>query len=244
MNITVYNTPPEIADAAAYSLMTEIRKKVDLTEKFYLAVSGGSTPKILFERLSKQPFRQDILWQFLHIFWVDERCVPPGHEESNYGMTKKNLLDHVNIPAENIHRMKGEAEPRQEASRYAEEIKKHIPIKLGFPSFDWILLGMGSDGHTASLFPGKKLIMSAENICGTAVHPQSGQNRITLTDKVINNASAISFLVTGKDKAGILTRIIKKQSGYKSFPAAAVTPVFGTLEWLVDREAYPEGNHS
>lgn len=241
MNITVYKSPGEIAESVSYRLMTAIRKKVELTEKFYLAVSGGSTPKVLFERLAQAPFREEILWQFLHIFWVDERCVPPEDEESNYGMTKKTLLDKVNIPTENIHRMKGESDPESEVLRYAEEIKQHLPVKLGLPSFDWILLGMGSDGHTASLFPGKELSMTAESITGTAIHPQSGQNRITLTSNVINNAAEISFLVTGKDKSDIFSRIIKKEKGYENYPAAIISPEHGTLEWLIDTDAYPAG---
>jgi 6-phosphogluconolactonase len=174
----------------------------------------------------------------LQIFWVDERCVPPDDPESNYGMTKKILLDNVNIPPENIHRMAGENNPDSEISRYAEEIKSVVPSRLGLPSFDMILLGMGADGHTASLFPGGKLLSSAENICGSAVHPASGQKRVTLTRDLINNANNILFLVTGKDKAETFTEIINKTPDAKRYPAAGINPLNGRIEWLVDSQAY------
>jgi 6-phosphogluconolactonase len=238
MNLKVYNNPEEIAEVISYKLLAEIKIKVDLAEKYYLAVSGGTTPKLLFEKLSKSPFKEDILWQFLHIYWVDERCVPPANNESNFGMTKKILLDNVNIPIQNIHRIKGEDNPGKEIYRYASEIKQSVPLRLGLPAFDRILLGMGSDGHTASLFPRKNLIETAEDICGVAIHPDSGQNRISLTQSVINNALNVTFMVTGKDKADTLLKIVNRQDGFDYFPAAGINPVFGNLEWIVDRQAY------
>ncbi|MFO7448043.1 MAG: 6-phosphogluconolactonase [Ignavibacteriaceae bacterium] len=236
MNIKIFNTPGEIAEAVSHRLLSAVKKGSQVNRKFNLAVSGGSTPKLLFNRLSEEPFQQGIPWEFLHIFWVDERCVPPGDDESNYGMTKKILLDKVNIPAENIHRIRGEEDPSDEVHRYAEDIKMHLTVKNNLPVFDWILLGMGSDGHTASLFPNSDLIKTAGNICGTGVHPVSGQNRISLTYDIINNAAEISFLVTGKDKAETLDQIRNKTPGSSKYPAAKINPVWGTLEWLIDKE--------
>ncbi len=188
--IKKFKTAKELAEELAQNLKEEIEGKAKLNGKFNLSLSGGSTPKLLFKILSEPPFSEEIKWKYLHLFWGDERCVPPGDTESNYGMTKELLLNKVEIPGENIHRIKGEAIPEEEASRYSSEIKNSVKIENSLPRFDCILLGMGEDGHTASLFPGKRLKAVSQNICGVAEKKIPGDNgesiqkRISLTKDV------------------------------------------------------------
>ena len=167
-----------------------------------------------------------INWQKVQIFWGDERCVPPEDEESNYGITKNLLLDKITIPKENIHRIKGADIPENEARRYASEIKTFVPVEGGLPRFDIILLGLGEDGHTASLFPRKELSAIAQNICGVAVKPHpagsEGQKRISLTKDTICNAEKIFFLVTGNKKAKILSEIINDAPVSENYPASEI----------------------
>jgi 6-phosphogluconolactonase len=145
-------------------------------------------------------------------------------------------LDHVSIPSKNIHRIFGENDPVEEAKRYAQEIGKFVPTSnSGFPQFDWILLGLGTDGHTASIFPGSNVLIEQENICAIAIHPESGQQRITLTLPVINNSKRVSFLVTGENKALVIAKILTGAEESKSLPASFVRPVNGILEWYLDQ---------
>lgn len=201
-----------------------------------IALSGGSTPRLLFRHLADQ-YRDRIDWTRVHFFWGDERCVPPGHAESNYGMTRDLLLQHIAIPEENVHRIRGEAEPKTEAKRYGEEIREHVAKTDGRPAFDLVLLGMGDDGHTASIFPDRMQLLTAEDPCAVAEHPESGQQRITLTGPVINNAGMITFLVTGAGKAERVEGILQKKGNWKSYPAAHIQPKRGALHWFLDEEA-------
>jgi 6-phosphogluconolactonase len=148
------------------------------------------------------------------------------------------FLRTIPIPEENIHRIKGEANPEDEAQRYAEEIRSIVPLgSPGFPRFDWIFLGLGSDGHTASLFPGSSAFEEKESICVAAEHPLTGQNRITLTLPVINSAARVSFLVSGIEKSGIVARILGDQGKGPLLPASKVSPQDGLFEWYLDRQA-------
>ena len=234
-NIKIFDSPDSLARLLAADLMHEINNS---SKDFFLGVSGGSTPKILFKELSHPPFKEKLNWSKVQIFWCDERCVPPEDSDSNYGMTKTILLNHINIPPQNIHRIFGESHPEKEAVRYAKEIEKILPEgENNSPRFDWILLGLGSDGHTASLFPNSGLLYSCSNIAGVAIHPTSGQKRISLTEKVINNSKQITFMVTGKDKANILSDIINNNIGSRDIPASKINPTDGSIEWRLDSEA-------
>lgn len=234
-NVRIYKTDEALAENLSGRLKEEINKSQNY---FYFSVSGGNTPESFFSRLSLSPFNEDILWNKLQMFWCDERCVPPEDTESNYGMTKQLLLDHVGIPEENIHRIRGETNPNEEAIRYAKEIEKFVPLNdKKLPAFDWILLGLGEDGHTASIFPGQKFSLVYLNYCGVASHPKTGQKRISLTLDVINNAKKISFIVTGREKAKILSGIIKHLPDSNNYPASAIKAEDGILEWLIDEEA-------
>jgi len=204
------------------------------SERFNIALSGGNTPRFIFQIIAAD-YKNKFDWNRIHLFWGDERCVPPDDNESNFGMTKKYLLDEINIPENNVHRIKGENDSETEAERYADEVKKNVKLKNGLPCFDLVMLGLGEDGHTASIFPNQMNLINSEKICEVAVHPSSGQERITLTGRVINNASVITFLVTGENKKEILKKVLVDKN--KTFPAEFIQPVSGELKFYVDEAA-------
>ena len=230
--IHIAGTAEQVAEDFAQYFADWVEKKPLVT----VALSGGSTPKVLF-RLWAERYRGRIDWTKVHFFWGDERCVPPDDEESNFKMANGLFLSKIDIPQENIHRIRGEADPAAEARRYAAEIQDTVSIRSGFPAFDMILLGMGGDGHTASIFPHQMELLNADVICGLATHPESGQQRITLTGKVINNASEVVFLVTGQGKAQKVEEIIKGKEGSRRYPAAHMEPINGELHWFTDQAA-------
>ena len=200
-----------------------------------VALSGGSTPKIWFEYLVKH-FSTDIDWNRVHFFWGDERCVPPHHKESNFGMTRTYLLDHITIPNENVHRIQGELDPEVASNLYIEELKDYLPGN-DYPVFDLIILGIGDDGHTASIFPHQLDLWDSMNNCVVATHPKSSQKRVSLSGNVINNADSVAFLITGENKAEIVEEIINNKSNASNYPANHVNPYEGELYWFLDSEA-------
>lgn len=212
----------------------ELMKISSQKEKCFIALSGGSTPKIIFQTLSEH-FKEKIHWNNIHLFWSDERCIPPDDSESNYGMAKQYLLNYINIPEENIHRIIGEDEPEQEAVRYSKEINNIVNSLNDLPSFDLVMLGIGEDGHTASIFPDQMFLLDSPKICDVAVHPLSGQKRITLTGSTINNSDEVIFLVTGESKTDIFRKIIEENK--KIYPAEFINPLFGELKYFVNEEA-------
>ncbi|MFY0605831.1 MAG: 6-phosphogluconolactonase [Cyclobacteriaceae bacterium] len=232
MNNIIFDTPKETAEAFGDYLM----KQAASTDSYHCALSGGSTPKILFDYLSDK-YADSPLWSRIFFYWGDERCVPPTDNESNYKMTKERLLDKIDIPAENILRVHGENDPKKEADRYANEIMEHAPIMKGLPVFDMVILGMGEDGHTASIFPHEMHLMSSERLCEVATHPTSGQKRVTLTGHVINSARDVVFLVTGDGKKDKVKEIFKKEGEYTTYPAAHIFPMDGKLTWYLDAAA-------
>lgn len=202
-----------------------------------IALSGGSTPKSLFDYWAANHV-DDIDWKSLYLFWGDDRCVPPTDEQSNYKMTKDHLLDFVPIPEENIFRVKGEDDPATEAKRYAKVLETELETVDGIPSFDIVILGMGDDGHTASIFPHEMNLWDNKEFCVVATHPESGQKRVSLTGDVINNAKRVAFLVTGANKAEKVEKIIGSQNEVKDiYPAARVNPTSGNLVWFLDKPA-------
>jgi len=235
-SIKIFSTPYELAEALAFDLVNKIKEADKRKSLFTVALSGGNTPKLLFSLLGDH-FASSVKWNMTHFFWVDERCVPPDNPESNYGMTKQAFLEKIDIPDSNIHRIKGEDEPEKEAFRYPGEIKSFTRLKNGLPVFDLVLLGMGEEGHTASIFPGNEKLLNSDKICEVAIHPVTGQKRITLTGKVINNAVSIIFHVTGKNKAGIIKEILERKEPALRFPADHIVPVNGNLYWYLDKEA-------
>ncbi len=235
-SIRIFQSPFELAEAFAVNLTQMISESAKLKKHFTLALSGGKTPELIFSVISDH-FSKSAPWEFVHFFWSDERCVPPDDQESNYGMAKAKLLDRLKIPYGNIHRIRGEEDPGKEAGRYSCEIFNNTRAADGFPVFDMIMLGLGDDGHTASIFPGQDHLLISEKACEQAFHPGTMQKRITLTGNVINNADHIVFLVTGKKKAVVVEKIFNKSKEAEQFPAYSILPVSGDLQWYIDNEA-------
>lgn len=230
--ILIFEDKQRLAAAFSHHFINLVKMKNGI---FNVALSGGSTPKIWFDDLIKN-HQDSIAWENVHFYWGDERCVPPEDEESNYGMTKKYLFDHIDVPEENIHRIKGELTPEEAAGQYARELTENLPGPNG-PVFDLIVLGMGDDGHTASIFPDQIGLWDEPALCVVATHPETGQYRVSLTGKVINNAATAAFLVTGRNKAQKVMEIIKGDPVAENYPAAKVNPVNGKLYWFIDKEA-------
>lgn len=234
--IKIFPTPQSLAESLALNLVSQIREADTRDHPITIALSGGSTPRLLFSVLGDL-YASSVPWDKVHFFWVDERCVPPEDNESNFGMTYMVLFSKIDIARENIHRIKGEDDPVKEAERYSKEINDFTVKRDKLPLFDIMLLGLGEDGHTASVFPGNEKLFLTDKICITAVHPSTGQKRITITGKVINNAAGIFFLVTGKNKAVIVNNIIGQHNNKKQFPASFVKPTDGRLSWYLDEAA-------
>jgi 6-phosphogluconolactonase len=234
--VKIFPSPYVLAEKFAEELVQMIRKSVKLKNSFTIALSGGSTPELLYNLL-REKYAESVPWQFVHFFWGDERCVLPANSESNFGAANISFLSKIKIPSENIHRIRGEEDPVKEAIRYSEEISFFTAKREGIPSFDLILLGLGVDGHTASIFPGHLDFFNSDNLCEVAVHPATSQKRITVTGKVINNADAITFLVSGKQKAEIVEKLFKKDPLALNYPALYVVPMNGSISWFIDKEA-------
>jgi 6-phosphogluconolactonase len=229
----IHKTTHDLAEAFATELINEISEAAGKKSTFTIALSGGSTPNILYSVLAEK-YNQAFDWRSVHFFWGDERCVPPDDPESNFGAATSIFLSRIDIPEMNIHRIRGEADPSAEAVRYSSEIIDNTLSSGGLPVFDHIILGMGEDGHTVSIFPSNSELLYSDKICEVATHPLSGQKRVTITGKVINNSDAVTFLVTGHSKAEMVELIFKKGS---DFPASFIIPSHGRLNWLLDEKA-------
>ncbi|MCB9059688.1 MAG: 6-phosphogluconolactonase [Calditrichae bacterium] len=233
--IHVSKTIEQLSEYFAQLLINKTRAGSD---HFNVSLSGGSTPKNIFEYLAA--FHQkSIPWGKIKFFWGDERCVPPTDSDSNFKMANDSLLAKLEIPAENIFRIKGENDPQSEADNYNILLQNQIKTENGFPRFDLIMLGLGEDGHTASIFPNQKELLESDKICAVAVHPESGQKRITLTGKVINNAATVVFIATSQKKSKVAGEILSQKGLYKNYPASFIDPENGELYWLLDQDSAP-----
>ncbi len=231
--INVFENKQQLAKRFA-DFFIELAQQKD--DDFFVCLSGGSTPKLFFQELaSKHP--ETLNWNKINFFWGDERCVPPDDEQSNYGMTNENLFLPLKIKQEKIHRIRGEESPVRESSRYAEELMHYVPKNFGFPRFDLVILGLGQDGHTASIFPDQLHLLISGRLCEVATHPESGEKRITLTATVLNNAENIAFLTTGKSKAKKVSEILNQKKDFQHYPASHIRPIDGALQWFIDKEA-------
>ena len=238
INHKIYQT----ADQVVESLAKDMQAFSNMSRPVHISLSGGSTPKMLFKLLASEPYAASIQWQNLHFWWGDERCVAPDDAESNYGEANALLFstlrerDEILFPEENIHRIRGEEEPEVEAARFAKEMLETIPTENGTPVFDWILLGVGADGHTASLFPGKTNY-DEEQLAILATHPETGQIRVSKTARVLEAAKRISYLVLGAGKANIVNEINSQPAHKLPYPAAKIQARSGLTEWYLDLEA-------
>lgn len=237
MNAQLHIFPTADEVAAAISRETAQIQQAAAADSFSLALSGGSTPKHILNILAATAESAGEPWQAIHFFWGDERCVPPESDESNFGEASRIFLKPAKIAPEYIHPIEGNNTPAEEAERYAGEIKRLIPIgPADWPRFDWIWLGLGTDGHTASLFPGAHTVNN-EKICLVAQHPESGQLRISFAPSLLNHAKRVTFLVTGAAKAEILAQVLSDKTATSLFPAARVSPKDGLLEFYLDAAA-------
>jgi 6-phosphogluconolactonase len=229
-----------VSRAAGQDLVELAREAIAGRGRFCVALSGGSTPRRMYEILSEAPRWAQIDWRRVEFFWGDERTVPPEHPDSNYGVAATVLLRKLGIPAERIHRIRGELPDVEEAAAlYQEELARVFvtPVEGLPPIFDLILLGMGADGHTASLFPYSQALTERRRwVVGNTV-PKVGKPRVTMTFPILNRAAEVRVLVTGADKAGVLKEALAGPREPERLPVQAVVPESGRLVWLVDRAA-------
>jgi len=210
--------------------------------RFAAALSGGETPRALYRNLARQQFAQKVPWRRVHLYWGDERCVPPDDPASNHGMACETFIRHVPILSANVHRMHGERDPEAAALAYEQELRGLANLERPaseVPVFDFVLLGLGRDGHTASLFPHSPALDEEERFC-VATEAPDGTARITVTWPVINSARRVVVLVSGADKAGMLAEVFEGFRLPKAVPAQAIAPVKGQLLWLLDEAASAE----
>jgi len=235
-NLFVFDTPEQLALAAVERFVDYSNELRDMTERFSVALAGGNTPRQVYELLATERFKNRVEWSQVHLFFGDERCVPPEHPDSNYAMAYEALISRVPIPAKNVHRIPGESNPNEGALEYENELRAFF-AGLAWPRFDLVLLGMGEDGHTASLFPDSAALKEMSRWVVATRNEQSRQERITLTVPVFNHARRIMVLVTGKKKAQRLKEVLRPEPGSEQLPVQAITPIKGMLEWLVDADA-------
>ncbi|QLB20393.1 6-phosphogluconolactonase [Vespertiliibacter pulmonis] len=228
MQTTIFDTAQHAVEKIAQEFITYSQQN----RPIHISLSGGSTPKLLFKTLAQSPFNTEINWQNLHFWWGDERMVEPTNPESNYGEVQTLLFDHIEIPTQNIHRIRGESPAEEELARFSQELTACVQNL----EFDWIILGMGADGHTASLFP-YQTDFTDQHLAVIAHHPETQQIRISKTAYLIEKAKRITYLVTGESKANILKEIQTTNSEDLPYPAAKIKAKNGITEWYLDKDA-------
>lgn len=221
----------DLAEAGAEQFREAAGEAIASRGLFRVALSGGSTPRAIHARLVSSPLRGSIAWDRVRFYFGDERCVPPDSERSNYRMARETLFDPLRIAPDRVHRMLGEDDPKRAAEEYAKTLES-----TGGSVLDFAFLGMGPDGHTASLFPGTRAIEARGAVAANWV-PAQKEWRITLTLPTLNAARRVVFLVAGQEKAGPATAILTRARGYRKYPAALVRPRNGSLLWLLDEQA-------
>jgi 6-phosphogluconolactonase len=211
------------------------RLAVETHGRFSVVLSGGSTPRRTYEMLADDPFREQVPWKDVHVFWGDERCVPAEDDRSNVRMARRALLDHVPIPAEQIHPMDGGLAPQLAAEQYEARLRTFFGLQP--PRFDLVLLGLGDDGHTASLFPGTHAVNEQHRWVTEVYVAKHAMHRITLTPVILNQADTLMFLVAGRDKAAVVRQILQGAHRAANLPVQRIRPAAGKLIWLLDWQA-------
>ncbi len=239
--IQVATNAQELSRLAAEQFVHLAVEAVRAKRLFTVALAGGSTPRSLYALLAneKEPYRAQLPWERIHFFWGDERHVPSDHPDSNYRMASETMLANVPVPLENVHRIKSEnADAAKAADEYDQTLRKFFRVAEGqLPRFDLILLGMGPDAHTASIFPGTDVINEKNRLVVAPWVEKFKSYRITLTPPVLNNAAAVIFLVNGTEKAKVLREVLEGGHQPERLPAQLIRPNKGKVLWLVDQEA-------
>jgi 6-phosphogluconolactonase len=226
-----------LSEAAALLFIESCEQAISARGRALVALSGGTTPARLYDLLARSPYAEQVDWLRLDIFWGDERCVPPEDLQSNYRQARDAFLSRVPIPSQNVHRVQSEMEPPEAAAAYALTLRLFASPPLDWPRFDLVLLGMGEDGHTASLFPGSPADMPGATAAVTAEYQGRPANRVTLTPQVFNSARRVLFLAAGESKCDTLASVLSGDYRPALLPAQRVHPVNGELIWLVDQAA-------
>jgi len=224
-----------LSQAAAELFAEQAQTAVADHGRFVVLLAGGDTPRRTYERLAGEPLRSRIPWGQVHFFWGDERCLPAGGLERNESMARAALLDSVPLHPEQVHPIRCDQSPERAAAAYAAELQ--VFFGTNPPCFDLVLLGMGADGHTASLLPGSASLAEQEQWTAVTRRPEESFSRVTLTAPLLNQAALVVFLVTGRNKAGIVRSVLEASSLQQVVPAQLIRPLNGDLQWFVDREA-------
>jgi 6-phosphogluconolactonase len=237
-DVVICRDAADLNKRAAEEFIRLAGQAVQSAGRFTVVLSGGSTPRGLYELLALDAYKERVPWSKVHLFWGDERCVAPDHPDSNYRMAREALLARISIPVENVHRMVGEQEPAVAATEYEDELKKFFRVPDGvLPRFDLILLGLGEDGHTASLFPGSAALAESGRVVVAHYVEKLRTHRLTLTLPVLNHGAELVFLVSGDNKAEMVKQILAGDRKPPPLPAARVRPSSGRLIWMVTQDA-------
>lgn len=231
--LTVFDDRAALANGAAALFASQAQKAVAERGRFTVLLAGGETPRLTYQALAQEPFRSTVPWECVHCFWGDERCVPPDDPRSNALMARQALLDHVPVKPENVHPLNSKLPPQQAADAYGIDLATFFGQES--PCFDLVLLGLGDDGHTASLLPGSPALDEHFRWTSVARRPEEDFSRVTLTAPIINQAATIAFLVAGSSKSAVLAHVLNGE--LPPYPAQLIQPESGELHWLVDREA-------
>ncbi|HEX8709992.1 MAG TPA: 6-phosphogluconolactonase [Pyrinomonadaceae bacterium] len=234
--VLIFDDAAEVARAVAERFVAVAQAASASSGRFSVALAGGTTPKRVYELLASEELRSRVDWQKAHIFFGDERCVPPDHAESNYRMASEALLSHLDTPAQNIHRMRGEGDALANARLYEDEMRAYFD-GAAWPRLDLVLLGLGEDGHTASLFPATAALGEQQSWVAANWVEQLKAFRLTLTVPAINHAAHIVFMVVGAGKAERLAAVLQEEPEERRLPSQLIRPLDGSLEWYVDRAA-------
>jgi 6-phosphogluconolactonase len=242
-SIDVLPQADALARAAAERFVIAAERAIADHERFVVALSGGSTPRRSYELLAREPLASQVNWSRVQVVWGDERCVPPTDPESNFRMAREALLDHVPLPAGNIHRIRGEDDPARAAASYETTLRELLRTPSGPPSsdpgrnIDLVLLGLGENGHTASIFPGSAAAVELVRWVAAEYVPAVAMWRLTLTAPVLNAAAEVLFLVSGGAKANMVKRVLEGPRQSRELPAQLIAPTRGRTQWLLDRAA-------
>jgi len=242
MSIEVLPDAEALALRAADAFAMVAQAAAAARGRFAVALSGGDTPRALYRHLARQQFAQKVPWRRVHLYWGDERCVPPDDAASNYGSARDAFIRHVPVSADSVHRMRGEDDPETAALAYEAVLRDLAKLERPVsevPVFDLVLLGLGRDGHTASLFPHSPALDEEERFCVATAAPD-GASRLSVTLPVINSARRVMVLVSGVEKAGMVAEVFEGFRLPKAVPAQAIAPVKGQLLWLMDEAAAAE----